>query len=398
MPSVDGWKKRQPNSSSSSSSGPGSSTSRFNYKGADFLRSEFPHHEQSQVTSYGAALARGQLPPAYTLADSAVYSQDPFSSDASSMSTLSSLSEGTPTPPPRTQISTSNERNGSLFPDGSSLDDYFAEQYDRTLQLDEVAYEDGNEGIRSGNPAEHNVRSCPFYTMEPATYADVAATSSAAEDLENTTSSNKVTYEESNEDIRSRKPAAHHLPSRAFYTMEPAAYADVVATSCAVEDLENTPPNKEVMFKRPGTLHLRTALVEDGQNSESELNDRKKRNCHELLRNFNADKFIADMGYYGSNVERVLRDLAALKTPVAPPTVCSADSPHTPAVCSDLPSWARAPERQTNVSDDWWLGDTSGAYIDDIWSRDVSTCSNAKSKLSIWRDAELLTAVPCDNN
>lgn len=45
-----------------------------------------------------------------------------------------------------------------------------------------------------------------------------------------------------------------------------------------------------------------------------------------------------------------------------------------------------------------WLGETAGAYIDDIWSGGATSCSNAKSKLSIWRDAELLTAVPCDNN
>lgn len=343
MPSVDGWKKRQPNSSSTSSSGSGSGSSTSGYKGGSFMRSAFLHQESPQVTSYGAALARGQLPPAYTLADSAVGSQDPFSSGASSMSTLSSLSEGTPTPPPRTQFSTSNGNSSSLFPDDENLTDYLAEQYDRALQLNEVISDDSTNDIASSNPA------------------------------------------------------SLQLPSYLFQKTEPVTYGDVAATSCDVEDLENRPPNNELECKRPGTLHLRTPL-EDETTNGSDLKENKKRTGHELLLNFNADKFIADIAYYGSNVERVLRDLAALKTPVTSSTVCSADSPHTPAVYNTFPDWAKPSEGQTNTSDEWWLGETAGAYIDDIWSRGATSCSNAKSKLSIWRDAELLTAVPCDNN
>lgn len=94
MPSVDGWKKRQPNSSSTSSSGSGSGSSTSGYKGGSFMRSAFLHQESPQVTSYGAALARGQLPPAYTLADSAVGSQVScyFSSSCAPVYDLFSLS------------------------------------------------------------------------------------------------------------------------------------------------------------------------------------------------------------------------------------------------------------------------------------------------------------------
>ncbi|VDK55094.1 unnamed protein product [Anisakis simplex] len=399
MPSVDGWKRRQPNSSSTSSSSSASGSSSSSgatagvvptiaaaflncLNGTDFPRgAQFLHHhhaahqQEPQVTSYGAALARGQLPPAYKLADSAVCNQDPFSSGASSMSTLSSLSEGTPTPPPHHRLNTlsSNGRNDSsiFYDDDNNYIDYVAEQCDRALQLDDMTNEDDSE--------------CCI-----------------------------------DESV--------HLPSCLFDRPEsPETFA--AASSCDTDDVENTPPNKESLdLKRPGTLDLNAVSssseisdkIEENETNKMADETKSSSKRHELLLNFNADKFIADMAHYGSNVERVLRDLAALKTPVTPATtstaaaittpICNLDSPRTPAIYSAYPNWARAPDMATsNVCNDCviadfnyrWLRDTTnGTYIEDIWSEsDASTAySSTKSKLSIWRDSGLLTAVPCDNN
>lgn len=75
--------------------------------------------------------------------------------------------------------------------------------------------------------------------------------------------------------------------------------------------------------------------------------------------------YCVSIHFSGSNVERVLRDLAALKTPVTSSTVCSADSPHTPAVYNTFPDWAKPSEVQTNTSDEWWV--LNSTYIGSRW-------------------------------
>uniref|UniRef100_A0A158R4E8 WW domain-containing protein n=1 Tax=Syphacia muris TaxID=451379 RepID=A0A158R4E8_9BILA len=70
MPSVDGWKKRQPNSNSSSSISSNSSASKCSL---GFSHGTFAQIDENQPISYGAALARGQLPAACTVVSNFTY-------------------------------------------------------------------------------------------------------------------------------------------------------------------------------------------------------------------------------------------------------------------------------------------------------------------------------------
>lgn len=335
MPSVDGWKKRQPNSNSSSSISSSGSVSKCS--------PSFPHvaFAESQPISYGAALARGQLPPACTVVPSVTYLPEPFSSDTSSMTTLS---EGAPTPPPRSFCS----MNGSA--EQERIDAMLAEHYETALKVD-----DAFSSTMTGFDACDNSSFIP-----------------------------------------SQHDSQQSLSSLSL-KKQPTSYADVAAPSCTVKEKKENVLIENRELHRPANLQLSTCSL-----GSDESNENENMVEHDLLLNFNADKFISDLLSCCPSPQRFMRDLAALKTPVAaPPLMFSLD----------------APADGFDIRSPWSSFDESGkcGLVDNTWSTnsfenersnfngDLRALSGnldyqppEKSKLSIWCNNNLLTSTLID--
>lgn len=170
-------------------------------------------------------------------------------------------------------------------------------------------------------------------------------------------------------------------------TQRPFSYADVVNTSATsagnqLNSSRTTTTANEI--RRPGTLKLPS--IED-----SHVSDVNRKGLE--LTNFNADKFIADLPFT-SSAERVLQNLSAMKTPCGPPSVCSIDSPHTPAPWKGFSS----PVKQN------FDASYEAACLESLITKllftadsevipDVSGSTRTTSKLSFWRDPGLVTGM-----
>ncbi|EFO24770.2 hypothetical protein LOAG_03711 [Loa loa] len=322
MPSVDGWKKRQPHSVSSavmtSLTGYSSNRMMMNPNAFPVVSAQPSAADAMDVprTSYGAALARGQLPPCTVRTNNAITSssrnlngilKDTFSSAELSFSTLSSNDD---------------------FGAASSL-----------ILFGKTS----TEWDKKGN----SQRNCN--------------------------------------------------------TGKPFSYADIVASPCDttanVDNIENNPPLQQITdthYKRPETLELHSFTEENDVGRVANEQDIKGSG----LTNFNADKFIADLPF--NSTDRVLRDLAALKTPCSAP-VCSMDSPHTPSVMKGLYSPLGIPNQDI---------DAYSAICDmELVLSQILSCADEKewvperasagtSKLNFWRNPGLVAGVAgvsCDN-
>ncbi|VDK66964.1 unnamed protein product [Onchocerca ochengi] len=324
MPSVDGWKKRQPHSISSavmpSPAGYSSSRMMMNPNTISMI-SALPNITDAMDvprTSYGAALARGQLPPCTVRTNNAVTStsgninevlKDAFSSADLSFSTLSS-----------------NEDFGAAS---------------SAMLFDKTSAEWDKKGNNQGN--------CD--TQKLFSYADI---------------------------VTSPRDTS---------------------TTINVDDIENNPPLqqiKDIHYKRPETLELLSFAEENDIVRVTNEQDIKRSG----LTNFNADKFIADLPF--NSTDRVLRDLAALKTPSTVP-VCNMDSPHTPSVMKGLYSPLGIPNQDIDAY--------SAIYDMELVLSQILSCADEKewvperasagtSKLNFWRNSGLIAGVAgvsCDN-
>uniref|UniRef100_A0A8R1TXM5 Uncharacterized protein n=1 Tax=Onchocerca volvulus TaxID=6282 RepID=A0A8R1TXM5_ONCVO len=324
MPSVDGWKKRQPHSISSavmpSPAGYSSSRMMMNPNTISMI-SALPNITDAMDvprTSYGAALARGQLPPCTVRTNNAVTStsgninevlKDAFSSADLSFSTLSS-----------------NEDFGAAS---------------SAMLFDKTSAEWDKKGNNQGN--------CD--TQKLFSYADI---------------------------VTSPRDTS---------------------TTINVDDIENNPPLqqiKDIHYKRPETLELLSFAEENEIVRVTNEQDIKRSG----LTNFNADKFIADLPF--NSTDRVLRDLAALKTPSTVP-VCNMDSPHTPSVMKGLYSPLGIPNQDIDAY--------SAIYDMELVLSQILSCADEKewvperasagtSKLNFWRNSGLIAGVAgvsCDN-
>uniref|UniRef100_A0A915PNH7 Uncharacterized protein n=1 Tax=Setaria digitata TaxID=48799 RepID=A0A915PNH7_9BILA len=314
MPSVDGWKKRQPHSMSTPvmpSLIAGYSTSRMmansNAPNALAALPNVTDAIDMPRTSYGAALARGQLPPCTVRTNNAVTS--------TSRSGNTTLKE------------TFSSAESALSP----TDDFGAASslllFDKTSEWD--------------NKAKSQER---------------------------------------------------------CNTQRPFSYADIVASPCetsatTVDDIENSPPPSQQVidthYKRPETLVLHSFAEDNHVGRVTNEQDIKRSE----LTNFNADKFIADLPF--NSTDRVLRDLAALKTPCSVP-VCSMDSPHTPSVMKSVYSPLGIPNQDI---------DAYSAICDmELVLSQILSCADEKewvpertsagtSKLNFWRNSGLVAGV-----
>uniref|UniRef100_A0A0R3S082 OCRE domain-containing protein n=1 Tax=Elaeophora elaphi TaxID=1147741 RepID=A0A0R3S082_9BILA len=320
MPSVDGWKKRQPHSISTtvmpSLTGFCSSRMMMSPNALPAVSTQPSVTDAMDVprTSYGAALARGQLPPCTIRTNNAITStstningvlKDTFPSAELSFSTL------------------------------SSNDDFGAASL--VMLFDKTSKEWDKKGNSQGN----------------------------------------------------------------CNTQKPFSYADIVASPCDtstntnVDDIENSPPPpQQIMdahYKRPETLELHCFTEENDVGRATNEQDRKRSE----LTNFNADKFIADLPF--NSMDRVLRDLAALKTPCSVP-ICSLDSPHTPSsvvkgLNQDISSYSSAICDMELV-----LSQILSCADEKEWVPERASVGT--SKLNLWRNSGLVAGVAgvsCDN-
>ncbi|KAM3717297.1 Calpain-5 [Dirofilaria immitis] len=324
MPSVDGWKKRQPHTVgiTAMSSPTAYSSSRMmmnsNTLSAMSTLSNVTDVMNVPRTSYGAALARGQLPPCTVRTNSAITSicenangvlKDTFSNTELSFSTF------------------------------SSNDDFSAAC--SAMLFDKTSTDWDKKKNSEGN----------FNTQRPFSYADVVASPCDANTITN------------------------------------------------VDDIENSPPSQQIMetyYKRPETLELHSFAEENDVTRVTNEQDIKRSG----LTNFNADKFIADLPF--NTTDRVLRDLAALKTPCSVP-VCNMDSPHTPSVMKGLYSPLGMPNQDIDAY--------SALYDMELVLSQILSCADEKewvpdrasagtSKLNFWRNSGLVggvAGVSCDN-
>ncbi|KAK6108161.1 hypothetical protein QQG55_31045 [Brugia pahangi] len=322
MPSVDGWKKRQPHSISSTgtpslmSYNSGRMVTDSNALPAISAQSTVADAVDVPRTSYGAALARGQLPPCTVRNNNAI------------TSTSKNINE----------VMKDTFSNAELpFSTLSSNDDFNAAS---SMLFDKTSTKWDKKGNSQGN----------------------------------------------------------------CNTQKPFSYADIVASSCDttanVDDIENSPPPQQIVdspYKRPETLELHSFAGENDVASLTNEKDTKRTG----LTNFNADKFIADLPF--NSTDRILRDLAALKTPCSAP-VCSMDSPHTPSsVIKGLYSPLGIPNQDI---------DAYNAFCDmELVLSQILSCADEKewvperasagtSKLNFWRNSGLVAGVAgvsCDN-
>ncbi|VBB28135.1 unnamed protein product [Acanthocheilonema viteae] len=309
MPSVDGWKKRQPHSISNNviPSLTGYSNSRMIVNPNALAVSQPSVADGMNVprTSYGAALARGQLPPCTIRTNNAITStstninrtlKDTFSNAELSFSTL------------------------------SSNDDFGA--------ASSMMLFDKTEWDKKGN-SQANCN-----------------------------------------------------------TQKPFSYADIVASPCDTSTTAN-----DTHYKRPETLDLHSFTEENDVGKATNEQDIKRSG----LTNFNADKFIADLPF--NSTDRVLRDLAALKTPCSLP-VCNMDSPHTPS-SSSVMKGLYSPLGKPNQE----IGSYSAICDMEVVLSQILSCADEKewvteeasagtSKLNFWRNSGLVAGVAgvsCDN-
>ena len=334
MPSVDGWKKRQPNSNSSSSVSSSGSLSKC---GTAFTHGPFVHLDETQSLSYGAALARGQLPAACMMAPNFSYLPEPFSSDASSMTTLS---EGAPTPPPHGFCG----MNG--LPEQDGIDSILAEQYDNVLKLED-------------------------------------AFSSTMTGLDSNENSSLIRPQESQQflsDESSKK--------------QPISYADVAAASCNAKEEKDKLDHEDHHL---GNLQLSVSsnLSEDSEEDENV-------NEHDSLLNF-TDKSISHLLSCCPNPQRFKRDLAALKTPVAASSQMFSLDVLSPDPFDIRSAWSTLDEDgKCDAPENTWstnnLENDCSNFNGDIWalSGSLDYQPPGKSKLSIWCNNNLLTSTLID--
>uniref|UniRef100_A0A1I8EUL4 Uncharacterized protein n=1 Tax=Wuchereria bancrofti TaxID=6293 RepID=A0A1I8EUL4_WUCBA len=325
MPSVDGWKKRQPHSISSTgmsslmSYNSGRMVMNSNALPAISAQPTVADTVDVPRTSYGAALARGQLPPCTVRTNNATITNTSKNINGVMKDTFS---------------------NAELpFSTLSSNDDFSAAS---SILFDKTSTEWNKKGNSQGN----------------------------------------------------------------CNTQKPFSYADIVASSCDtsitanVDDIENSPPPQQMVdshYKRPETLELHSFA---GENDVAALTNEKdiKRTG---LTNFNADKFIADLPF--NSTDRILRDLAALKTPCSAP-VCSMDSPHTPSsVMKGLYSPLGIPNQDIDAYNAFYdmelvLSQILSCADEKEWVPERSSAGT--SKLNFWRNSGLVAGVAgvsCDN-
>ncbi|VDK70145.1 unnamed protein product [Litomosoides sigmodontis] len=347
MPSVDGWKKRQPHSVGSSSVMPplaGYSNSRMVVNPNALPTVSQPSVADAMdvpLTSYGAALARGQLPPGTVRTSDAITNtstninevlKDTFSTAELSFSTLSSNDD---------------------FNAACSV----VSVYVHTL-FDKTSAEWDKKGNNQGN----------CNAQKPFSYADIIASS-----CDTGTTANA-------DDVENSTPPPQQIMA-SFSLM--LCHSPFLASSF----------NFENRYKRPETLELHSFAEQNEVGRATNEQDIKRSG----LTNFNADKFIADLPF--NSTDRILRDLAALKTPCSVP-VCNTDSPHAQSsVMKGLRSPLGIPNQEIAICDmEVVLNQILSCADEKEWVPERASAGT--SKLNFWRNSGLvagIAGVSCDN-